>query len=253
MAYKTRRTTRPKRRLRRARKAHTYKALYKKRIPRTYYYTRWVGYGQSTVGNRPGGQLTFDLDRQAVFTLSNVAGSTSYGTLSLDFQVQDIPTLNDFGALYDKYKLAFVKVKIIPYATSAQTGAAFTSVYGQSAVMVHSILDTDDNVIPTASANGVDILREYQTYKVKNLLSSSLGVTRVIRPRILTAVNDSTGLNVGSKISSGWLNLQNVGVPHFGMKFIFEGVSGGSSDPVNGQKIMMKIEAKFYLIMREVR
>lgn len=250
MAYKTRRTTRPKRRLRRARKARTYKVL--KKRTRTYFYTRWVGYGQSTVGNRPGGQLTFDLDRQAVFTLSNVAGSTSYGTLSMDFQVQDIPTLTDFGALYDKYKIAFVKVRIIPYATSAQTGAAFTSQYGQSAVMVHSILDTDDNVIPTGTPAGVDLLREYQTYKVKNLFSGG-GVTRVIRPRILTAVNDSTGLNVGSKVTTGWLNLQNVGVPHFGMKFIFEGVSGGSSDPVNGQKIMMKIEAKFYLAMREVR
>lgn len=251
MAFKTRKTIRPKRKLRRARKARPYKAL-KRRIAKTYYYTRWVGYGQSTVGNRPGGQLTFDLDRQAVFTLSNVAGSTSYGTLSLDFQMQDIPTYNDFGALYDKYKLAFVKVKVIPYATMVSTGAAYTSVYGQSAVMVHSILDTDDNVIPFGNPSGVDILREYQTYKVKNLFSAG-GITRVIRPRILTAVNDSTGLNVGSKVTSGWLNLQNVSVPHFGMKFIFEGVSGGSADAVNGQKIMMKIEAKFYLAMREVR
>lgn len=251
MARKT--TKSAKRKFRRARKAHTYKALNKKRGKSgTYYYTRWVGYGQSTVGNRPGGQLTFDTDRQAVFTLSNVAGSTAYGTLSMDFQVQDIPTLNDFSALYDKYKLSFVKVKIIPYATSAQTGAAFTSVYGQSSVMVHSILDTDDNIIPIGTQAGVDILREYQTYKVKNLFSAG-GITRVIRPRILTAVNDSTGLNIGSKVTTGWLNLQNTGVPHFGMKFIFEGVSGGSSDPVNGQKIMMKIEAKFYLSMREVR
>ena len=78
-------------------------------------------------------------------------------------------------------------------------------------------------------------------------------VTRVVRPSILMAVNDSAGTAVGSRISKGWLNLGNSSVPHFGIKYIFEGISGGSSDPVNGVKIEMKIEAKFYLAFKEVR
>ena len=42
-------------------------------------------------------------------TLSNVAGSVSYGSLSLDFQLRDLVDYTDFTTLYDKYKLAFVK------------------------------------------------------------------------------------------------------------------------------------------------
>ena len=69
----------------------------------------------------------------------------------------------------------------------------------------------------------------------------------------LILINDSAGAAVGSRVSRGWLNLGNSSVPHFGIKYIFEGISGGSGDPVNGVKVEMKIEAKFYLAFKEVR
>lgn len=221
---------------------------------RPYLFKRWVAYSNGTFGNRYSGFLTFDADKIATMTLSNVAGSVSYGSLSLDFQLRDLVDYTDFTTLYDKYKLAFVKVRVIPLATSVATGAAYSSVFGQSSMIIHSILDSDDNANAPATAAGVDQLRQYQTYKVANLIANAQrGVTRVVRPSILMAVNDSAGTPVGSRISRGWLNLGNSSVPHFGIKYIFEGISGGSGDPVNGVKIEMKIEAKFYLAFKEVR
>lgn len=229
----------------------------KKRVSnnRAYLFKRWVAYSNTSFGNRYGGFLTFDAEKVATMTLSNVAGSVSYGTLSLDFQLRDLVDYTDFTSLYDKYKIAFVKVHVIPFGTAALTGAAYSSVYGQSSIIIHSIMDSDDNVVPVASAAGVDTLRQYQSYKVQNLFANNTkGSVRLLRPSILVGVNDGTGAAVGSRVTrSSWLNLGNTSVPHFGMKYIFEGISGGSNDAVNGQKVEMKIEAKFYLAFKEVR
>lgn len=253
MAYRKRRrlNRRPKTYRRKYRKTGLKRRLSNNR---PYLFKRWVAYSNGTFGNHYSGYLTFDADKIATMTLSNVAGSVSYGSLALDFQLRDLIDYTDFTTLYDKYKLAFVKVRIIPLATSASTAAAYTSVFSQSSMIVHSILDSDDSAIVPATSAGVDQLRQYQTYKVANLIANAQrGVTRVVRPSILMGVNDSAGAPVGSRISRGWLNLGNSSVPHFGIKYIFEGVSGGSSDPVNGVKIEMKIEAKFYLACKEVR
>ena len=65
-------------------------------------------------------------------------------------------------------------------------------------MIIHSILDCDDNANAPATAAGVDQLRQYQTYKVANLIANAQrGVTRVVRPSILMAVNDSAGTAVG--------------------------------------------------------
>ena len=254
MAYRKRR--------RHIRRPKTYRRKYRKTglkrklsNNRAYLFKRWVAYSNTSFGNRYGGFLTFDAEKIATLTLSNVAGSISYGTLSLDFQLRDLIDYTDFTSLYDKYKIAFVKVHVIPFGTAALTGAAYSSVYGQSSIIIHSIVDSDDNVVPVASAAGVDTLRQYQSYKVQNLFANNIkGAVRLLRPSILVGVNDGTGAAVGSRVTrSSWLNLGNTSVPHFGMKYIFEGISGGSGDAVNGQKIEMKIEAKFYLAFKEVR
>ena len=80
-----------------------------------------------------------------------------------DFQLRDLVDYTDSTTLYDKYKLAFVKVRIIPLATSVSTAAAYSSVFSQSSMIIHSILDCDDNANAPATAAGVDQLRQYQT------------------------------------------------------------------------------------------
>ena len=57
-------------------------------------------------------------------------------------------------------------------------------------MIIHSILDSDDNANAPPTAAGVDQLRQYQTYKVANLIANAQrGVTRVVRPSILMAVS----------------------------------------------------------------
>ena len=40
-------------------------------------------------------------------------------------------------------------------------------------MIIHSILDCDDNANAPATAAGVDQLRQYQTYKVANLIANA--------------------------------------------------------------------------------
>lgn len=216
-----------------------------------YLITRYVAYSNSTLGNSVGGSLTFSSNQFLNFSLSNVAGSLSYGSMALNFQLRDLPNYSELTSLWDRYKINFVKVKIIPYNTGSLTGAAFSSVYGQSSCLIHSALDYDDTALPSADSSGVDGLRQYQTYKVSNILMKPH--VRVVRPSLLTALNDVTGTSIGGKVTKGYVNLSNTLVPHFGMKFMFEGMSGGSSDALNGFIISFKVEAKFYVSLKDVR
>lgn len=216
-----------------------------------YLITRYVAYGNSTVGNSVSGSLTFSANQFLNFSLSNVAGNLNYGSMAINFQLRDLPNYSELTSLWDRYKINFVKVKIIPYNTGSLTGAAYSSVYGQSSCLIHSVLDYDDSTLPLASSSGVDDLRQYQTYKVSNILMKPH--VRVVRPTMLTALNDVTGTSIGGKITKGYVNLSNTLVPHFGMKFMFEGMSGGSADIINGFVISFKVEAKFYVSLKDVR
>lgn len=237
---------------------HRKKRIFKKKhrakyniSSKKYLISRYVAYSNSTLGNTIGGSLTFSANQFLNFSLSNVPGNLSYGSMAINFQLRDLPNYSELTTLWDRYKINFVKVKIIPYNTASLTGAAYSSVYGQSSCLIHSVLDYDDATVPLASSSGVDDLRQYQTYKVSNILMKPH--VRVVRPTLLTALNDTTGTSIGGKVTKGYVNLSNTLVPHFGMKFMFEGISGGSSDVINGFIISFKVEAKFYISLKDVR
>lgn len=221
----------------------------------THFFKRYVNAASAvTTGNgsmQIGGVLAIGTTNHFVMQLSGTASTISFGAFAFAPMLADVPSVGDFTTLYDKYSLVGVKVRIIPYQNMSATGAAFTGSEGQSSLILHSIVDNDDNALPAATEAGVNALREYPSYRVQNMIRRPF--KRYFRPHTLNSVISYSGTYQGNQVNrrSIYIDCSNTTVPHYGLKGIFEGFSGGSSTAQFN--IFMKVEATYYLKLRDIR
>jgi len=182
------------------------------------------------------------------FTSSATLGNVAYGSLSYFASLQDVTQYLEFTHLYDQYKIDKVKIRLIPYATGVQSGAAVSSASAQTSIICHSIIDYDDTDITTFTANeaGIDALRQNVTYKVCNLIKKPL--TRTFVPRCNTAVSNNSNTLAQKNEPFGWMDSNSPDVAGYGLKMILENVSAGSA-----LTLYVKMVATYYLSFRQPR
>lgn len=153
------------------------------------------------------------------------SGEALYASCGLAFSIADIPSVTDFSALFDMYRLNSVNVKLYHMASSANSESGATTLQ-QTNCMVHSCIDYDDNTAFAASEAGLLSMMERQDYKVKRGGGggSGLVMNRTIRPRHLVVTNDAAGATTARSLAPRrqWIDWAYTGVPHFGIKFIIE-------------------------------
>lgn len=195
-----------------------------------------------------GALTTSSGNSHLIVTTPATANSFSFGAFSYYVRLQDLPNYTEFTSLYDQYKIAGVKFRIIPFAVSPATGAAASSVASQPSCMFHMVTDLDDASKPTASEVGISALRQYTNYKSVNpFLYQRKGITRYFKPRVATAAYN--GAFTGYKSESfGWVDCDNPGIQGYGLKGVVETISGGAAN-----LLWFKVEAKVYLVFRHPR
>lgn len=179
---------------------------------------------------------------------SATAATKSFGYFTFNAQLGDVPNYGEFTQLYDQYKIVGCRLRLIPYATGALTGAAAAAAAQQSAVFIHSVIDRDDVAASTASEAGVNAIRQYTSYRCTNpFKSGGRGFKAYFKPRVATAVY--RGAFTGYKNEAwGWCDCDYVDVQGYGLKAIVEVLSGGSAIP-----LFFKVEITFYLKFRNPR
>lgn len=143
---------------------------------------------------------------------------------AVGWRLQDIPNYGEITALFDQYKICMVKQKwTFSNAPQAQqlpftTGAMST---------FHYAFDVNDNSIPTSLAQ----LEEYQTYK-NRVLAAEKPFTLTFRP-MWAAMAYEGGAGTGYSAKRGWIDCNDPGVYHYGIKWsiqpALEGVTGNVS------------------------
>ena len=131
-----------------------------------------------------------------VFDYSTTAGLVSYGSLSYYFRLDDLPNYTEFTALYDKYSVRGFQVRVNAYNNSSAAGAAYSGSYPQAGLIMHYVTDHDDSSIPTASEVGVNDLRQYSSYRTRNLIRSP--VKHYVKSKSLVGMVNSSSSVVGS-------------------------------------------------------
>lgn len=154
----------------------------------------------------------------------NVNGSggvIQYGAFAFKINLSDVNNVTEFTSLFDRYKIKKVKVVLTPFFNMGVTGAAYSAGSAQANVLVHTAIDYDDVTIPSADDAGINILRQYETYKVTRLGSRRL--VRTWTPRFAQAVYGSgafTSYVQGSKTI--WLDCASPDIEHYGLKGVVE-------------------------------
>lgn len=138
----------------------------------------------------------------AASIINNTLNDTPFVTT---FRLSDVPNSSEFQNLFDQYKIRGIKWKLMVRSSD------YTS--GITAPKVMTVVDKDDGLAPT---NMAEIL-QYQ-----NLKTTTFGKahTRYFKPNIAYQLGDLTTLVNMRAIGTGWCDMANPNVPHYGIKGI---------------------------------
>lgn len=182
------------------------------------------------------------------FTLGAATASAYYFASSMAFKFDDLPGITDFTTLYDRYKLNMIKFKVYPFANDPST-ANTTASSGGVGLLIHSIIDHDDNNVMTANDAGIDTMRQYASYRVHNMAQSKV-FKRIVKPNLLSQINTTAGVYSGnSVIKSRYIDMSQTSVPHYGMKIMYEFVSPTAATTTYN----LKFEVKYYFSCKDSR
>lgn len=124
--------------------------------------------------------------------------------------------LGPFTSLYDQYCIKKIVFKLVPKFTDQSMGQASS---GGGVPLIATCLDYDDNNPPASLG---DIM---QRQNAKLHMSNKI-ITRVWRPSVNFVIDAAVG-GLSQKISP-WLDVTNVSVPHYGLKFATQSLPTGT-------------------------
>lgn len=182
------------------------------------------------------------------FKLTNLTASVSNTGVPTpilwgrSFSLNDLPTVTDFTALFDMYKIYGIKLSFIPTGNSA----ILSAVSGNSQAIGFNRFSTTvdyDDVTPPVSE---DEILQY------NFLKTTAGIKphkRYFKPKVLTETYRSALTTAYNPGSSKWMDLSQTDVPHYGIKAycdapLFGGVAAS---------ITYTVYATYYFACKNVR
>lgn len=184
-------------------------------------------------------------------TTSIISFSTSstQGSISMYFSLNDIPNVAEFGNLFDMYKINCVKLqlKLINVPENNSFPNTNFANYGNFYPTVWYTPDHDDNGTLTLAQ-----IKEFDRVRHKVLrLNREMNI--VLRPTPLTQMyNTALTANYGVSTRARYLDMAKPETPHYGVKIVFdfEGLNLGATV---GQSFQVKVNAKHYFSVKDVR
>ena len=177
--------------------------------------------------------------------ITNSILGSNYASFSLAFALSDLPNYSEFTALFDRYRIRGVSIKLIPQGTQSTAAAGSNSWVGQ---ICHSVTDYDDNTNFAASDAGLNLMRQYESYQCKQLSTQKLKY--YVKPRVAIATYGGSVFTSYGNVRDLWIDAASTGVPHYGKKFMIEVISNSANQVVN---VMYKLELSYYIQCKDLR
>lgn len=159
----------------------------------------------STVANTPtnSGSVVYFGTASA----TNFAGYYNV-PISAAFRLSDLINASDITNLFDKYRLAWIKIKVYCTSTTATAGGT-----AQLPSLIWS-LDEDDSSFPT-----VTTMREKMGAKQRMFYPGKPISIFIRNPRVQRQLDTSALVSSGNEVARApWINCSYDSVPHYGFK-----------------------------------
>lgn len=221
------------------------------RLQRSFVFSRFGdlatgGFTIASLGNGSGSANTSDglILNSGTNTTSNV----SYHSYSYQFMLQNLPSFTEFTNLFDQYKVLSVRIRFIPFQTTSISDLNTTN---QCLSLIHSsVIDYDDSVLFASSNAGLQEMRQYESFREKNLFRPSGQFVRKIRPHVSVPVYKSGVSSAYSNVPARWIDCNYTDVEHYGFKGMFQVFAPSSSI---AYFVWIRPEIKVTLAFRNVR
>lgn len=142
----------------------------------------------------------------------------AYGSGAISFAIDQIPNVSEFGALFDQYRIAAVRVKF-EYLSATEAVMPITSSPSQRfTLLVYE--DYDDSTAPPATNAGFAAVYESGRAMRATFPNRKNSLVYTVRPKYLVNTPDYAGANTPTQLGSGWLDGATNSVLWRGIKWI---------------------------------
>ncbi len=179
------------------------------------------------------------------FELTPSATLLAYNSAAYSFSISDVYNVTEFGALFDQYRIAAVKLRF-DFISGTEAVVNPASALGQC-VTLAVYDDFDDSTAPTASNTGWQAVMETGRVVRKVFPARQNFLEYNLRPKYLTADVDTSATTTGRSLASGWVDGST------GLDVIWRGVKViGQANPstATSSAYRFRITATYYLQWR---
>lgn len=179
--------------------------------------------GYSAVGFIVDGTVATKTTGCIAYVLATSGAAVCYGTLTMACRLSDLPNYTEFTNLFDQYRINSVTLKMYAFSTSSETGAAVNPALSQTSALVHSIIDYDDAAAPTASDVGIDVFRQFPSYRCRQMVrGDGKPLKYTFRPHAAVSAYGTGAFTSYKNVPFGWVDSNSPGVDGYGWKAIVE-------------------------------
>lgn len=160
-------------------------------------------------------------ETSAIGAHCTVAGTADEVRGSFVFKLSDVRNYTSYKALYDDYRIVWVKVIFSPLVTSIEAVATPNAVV--RAQPFYTVIDYNDNT----SSETVAELSAYGNCKIHPMFGRPFYV--FLRPKVLEMLYLGPASTAYQAKPGGWISTDNDGVPHYGVKYASNGCNFGAA------------------------
>jgi len=146
---------------------------------------------------------------QNSYIAQTAPGTSVFGSMA--FSLQDLDQVTQFAAICDQYRIDRVVAQIRTRNNTANFNSA--SAANGTPPSIYLVIDRDDSTAPTTYAQ----LRQYDNVQEASVYDN---IEIDLEPSITPAVYASGAFSgYGVQRTGVWLDVNNVSIPHYGVKF----------------------------------
>lgn len=166
------------------------------------------------------------------FGAANIVPNTTTGvsTGAFQFMLADLPNYTEYVNMWDKYKLAGVRIRFIPANDNSPVGTASTSGIGTFSWC----LDYNDANAPA----GLDDIMQYPGMRMKR---PTTPFSVFIKPKFEAALYQ--GATTGYRATTGYVDTASSTVRHYGLKYCLHDTVAANAS--------IRVYMTYYLALKE--
>lgn len=219
--------------------------------PYTHKFTRWgntldlVSYNNTgadfkVVMDSGGGNNPLTVGSKTADT-SGVPSSWQLGG-AFKFEIIDVPSYQDFTALFDEYMIEQIDIEISNVHNSSDS----RDVVAQMPTILYCP-DYDDSAVPTLASD----LSQRQRAKQWTFRGDGQPLRISIKPRMSTLLNRDTAPYIGyGPGAPSFVDVSYNDVPHYGLKFWLQDLYASPTPTYTGET-HLRIKCKYHLAFRD--